>query len=80
MKNDDVAPARILDSIVHAIYENSLAYVQSWLHGCARDAVGLDQERLDEQGEPERRSHDQDEFEQGSVTTVPQPPECVEQG
>jgi hypothetical protein len=64
VEDDDVAHVRIAQPSRHAIDEHALPDLQSRHHRLARDAVRLDEKRLDPEREPKRHHDDQDQLEQ----------------
>ena len=63
MEDDDVADVRIAEAVADAVDEHALTDVERRDHRLGRDAVRLDQERLDAERETERHGDDEDELE-----------------
>src|SRR5512144_1569469 len=69
MEDDDVPDLGVLEVVEEAVDENALADVECGLHRLRRDLVGLDDERLDPQRQPESERDDDDELEARTLGT-----------
>ena len=64
VEDDDVADRGVGEVVDEAVDEDPLADVERGLHRLRRDLVGLDQEGLDAERQPERQRDDDDELDQ----------------
>ena len=59
----DVADLRIVEAVAQPVDEHPLADLERRQHRAGRDPIGLDEERLDAERQPERHHDDQDQLE-----------------
>jgi hypothetical protein len=64
MEDDHVADPGVGEAVADAVDENALADLQRRDHRLARDAVGLDEEGLDAERQPQRHGDDDDQLEE----------------
>src|SRR4051812_270328 len=64
VEDDDVAALRIAEAVADPVHEHALADRERRDHRLARDAVRLDEERLDAERERERHGDDDDELDE----------------
>src|SRR5688572_32651111 len=67
MEDDDVTHRRVGEPLADPVDQHALAHLERRDHRLARDAVRLDQQRLDAEREPERHGHDDDELDEPAV-------------